>query len=136
MPTALDKQLRPVATDLIQQFGKPVLIRRVETSYDAATDEETEVTLESVSTKGVLEGFSTKYLGVQFSITGSPEGSLVHSGDVMVTVPGEAFSADPENGDVLHMGGALSDPRYVVVGVEAIYTGEQVGVYQLHVRRA
>ena len=132
MPTALDLQIRPVATDLIGQFGRTVIVRHVENGYNPQTDETTTVRTD-ISTKGVIEGYSAKLMQAKYTMAGSERATLIQVGDLQVTVPGEAFDSSPLPADVVFLD-STSGSLYTIVSVEPVYSGEQVAIYILQVR--
>jgi hypothetical protein len=130
MPTSLDLQMRPVATDLINEYGKPIVVRKTVSDHDPATGKVTH-THTDISTKGVIEGYSAKTL----MATGGTGTSLVQVGDLSVTIPAEAFGdgEDPEPADTIFFD-STSGAEHTIVTVEPVYTGELVGIYICQIR--
>jgi len=117
----LDSTMRATAEDLIGQFGKAVTIRRVVKDYSAATGKAT-VDETDHTTKGVLEDFAERDI----------DGTVVLRGDTKLHVAAKPLSIAPdrETDEVI-----FDLTTYRVVNVQAIYSGEQVALFTLHLSR-
>lgn len=135
MPSPLDGALRQAAKVAIGRLGKPVTLRRTRGgTYDSATDT-VPVEPAEVQVKAIV--------GAYASLTGRSALSAldgVERGDLRVQVPAKdipaAFAAPlneepPRLADEVVIDGAT----YRVVGLDPVYSGEQVAVWSLQVRR-
>lgn len=117
--TALDQALRPLAQNLIGQFGKSMIYRhKIAGVYDPVTDSKNEQ-IEDYPVFGVIECYQEHQLS-----------GLIEQGDLKVTIAAIELPIDPMIQDELIIEEA--DHRIVNVGKE--WSGEQVALYILQVR--
>lgn len=136
MPTLLDIELRPEAESMINEFGQPVLVRLVDSEYDPATGDTT-VENTDVDTKGVLQGYNARLLGVKISSSGSSRPAQIEEGDLELIVPGVPFddSRRPTPNDKVYLGDEDEEENNIV-SVQMVSTGEQDALYILQLRGA
>lgn len=119
--TQLDDSLRPVAQDMIAQFGADATYtRRTAATYDAATGKTTETT-GTTAVKVVIEQLKKAFR----------EGGTVQSGDMKGQIADSDLGFTPALGDTLTVGGV----EYRVEDTMPVYSGQQVAVHMLHLRR-
>lgn len=120
----LDGPLRSAAQTVIGQFGKPATLRTPGGSYDPATGKVTDSPSDEAIT--VTVGDTTRLVELGFV----EEGGVTHR-DLFVEVAAAELSSDPTNDQEL----ILDSVTHQVKGVKPVYSGEQVALWQLHVRR-
>lgn len=123
--TVLDGPLRSVSQQLMDQFGTEATLTREEGgSYDTSTRE---VTGESESSQTV-QGTLTKFKARPGQSEG-PEG--VEGSDRKLTIAAEGLDWAPEVGHTA----TIEGHEHEVLDVHPVYSGDQVTLYELHLRR-
>lgn len=119
--TALDITLRPLASSLMERFGKTVTYtKQTPGTYNTATGEA--VPSETpTEIKAVLE----EARGAQFAE------NLVQAGDKKISAAAEAFAEAPKPGD----GFTVDGRRYSVIQVRTTYSGELPALYEILARK-
>lgn len=121
MTGKLDKQMRLAAQRLVDDFGKPVTIRRTTSTYDVQLGK-TYTSTTDYNVNGALENYADRRI----------DGSLILSGDLQVTIPARDLAITPDQEtDAL----ILDSETWSIVNLSRIYSGEQVAVYQMQVRQ-
>lgn len=123
MTGALDTEMRQAAQELIQEFGKPVTwtVGPTSADYDVSS--------------GKASAPGTTHSAIVAIV--SPEAGVMVSGGTLTTGEVEALLAakdlafTPKLGDSF----ALSSVQYQVTGVEAVYSGAQIAVWDLQCRK-
>lgn len=121
MPGKLDSVMVPLANALIGDFGKTVSYKQRASSYDAASGKTTFT--ETVTSAIIAPPEPYKQSRV--------DGSVVQMGDVMTAIAGSAISFVPEISDRV----LLNDVDWQVVGVNPVFSGELVAMYELQLRQ-
>ena len=128
----LDGPLRSVAANLVGKFGKPVTVKYVATgTYDPATGSTTGGSYISANVR-VVVGDAAQLARGGFGETGE-----VRMDDLALTVAAQTFEAAfgaaavPATDDEITIDGSV----YMVVQVKPTWSGEQVALYELQVRR-
>lgn len=112
---------KATATKLLGQHGSLVTYRAMSRgTYDPATSTATEAEA-ATSVRAQLVPPS------RFELSSG----LVRSGDAVLLMPGEAFTADPLPGDRVTMNGA----GYEVIGVEPIAVGTAAAAWRVILRK-
>lgn len=125
----LDAQLRPLASELINQFGKSMTIRRdARTDYDPTTGAHSVDTVADCEIKGVIQSFPSG--SATRGLDKTMDESTIKTGDRMVLVAALDFEFKPEPGQHLIIDGDV----WNVVDVQGEYSGAEVAVYSLHIR--
>ena len=134
-PTALDKELRPEVEALLEEFGRPVIVRLVEESFDPQTDMMTHSETD-IATKGVVEGYSSKLLSFRSSFAGAERPAVIQAGDLQLLVPGIPFDGNrkPKPNDLVFLGEDDSAEQMTVITSQLVSTGEQDALYVIQVR--
>ncbi len=121
MTGKLDKRMRSTAQRLIDDFGKPVTLRRTEATFDPSTGKTVETT-QDFDVNGVLEDYSENRV----------DGTLVKAGDLRLSIPARDLSVTPDiEKDTIRFGG----DTWSIVNDGRVYSGEQVALHQLQIRR-
>lgn len=120
----LDAPLRAVSQKVIDKFGQSVTLRIVTAgAYDpttrSATNTDTDQTVNGIVMKPSL-GSS------QFSENGG-----VRLGDRLVTIPAKNLTTAPDTSSLV----VIDSKEYEVVEVNPVYSGDEVAIYELLVRR-
>lgn len=119
----LDAPLRAVSQKVIDKFGKSVTLRIVTAgSYDPATRTATN----SDADQTVNAVITNPPAGSQFRESGT-----VRLGDRMVTIPAKNLTTVPDTSSLV----VIDSREYEVVEVNPVYSGDQVAIYELLVRR-
>lgn len=122
MSTALDLRIGATAKRLIDRYGKPMLLKKPSVGdYDTATGTVT-VHSTAYTVRGVIRDPSVFELDT----------SSVERGDrfVMLAATG-LIAAAPQPGDIL----TIANDDWRAVRVNSTFSGEDVAVYELQVRR-
>lgn len=128
MVNTLDITMPALALRLITQYGASVTIQHmVAGAYDPTTSIQTEV-ISTLTTSGVVEEYAEgiRFLGDKLGSSGIIEG------DKKVSIPASGLSFVPVPGDKLTVGGIT----FGIIGVASAWSGQNVALYALHVRRA
>lgn len=120
--TTLDDKLRPLASNLIDKFGKTVtLTTQSAGTYDPAT-RTTTITPTSVTPKAVIEEYTA---GQMFAGDG-----LILAGDKRLTFAAADITR-PEPGDTV----TIDSVVWTIKAVQETWSGEQVAIYVVQVRK-
>lgn len=120
----LDAGLRSAADQLIRKFGKSMTLTLVTTaSYDPATSATTGNNTTSVTVRGVIEQYKARF--------GEAEMDQVKRGDYQVTIAAKGLTRAPATQDTL----TFDSKVHEIVHVDPVYSGDQVAIFTLHVRR-
>ncbi len=118
--TALDTRARATAERLIATYGKTMVINRAAVgAYDPTTGTSTE-TPTAYTVKGVVSQPSESQFNSGFAL----------AGDIKVLLAASALEIIPTPGDELVFDGVT----WQVVAAPAIYSGEQVAIYEVLAR--
>ena len=121
MPTVMDKKMRAMALRLANKFGKTVSL----TTYGDSTYDVTTGTAAPSSTKtNVLKGVITRPAKADYN-----SGTAVN-GDLFFLIPAEGLNRVPDLSDKVLIDGV----SWKIINIEAVYSGDQVAVYTLHMR--
>ena len=131
MSGALDAAMVSVAKDTINKFGKDLLYLDLgDLSYNPLTGGITTPTETSKEFVGAVMNINTK--------TGSQQikaGEVYKMGDFMIMAAADDFAAAPEEGRQIVLGGTIASDHYTILGVDPLYSGNEVAVYKIHVRK-
>lgn len=117
----LDSAMRTLGQTLVPQFGKDGTITREDGSYDPSTRSVSSSTTDYSAT-GVVEDFPTHLV----------DGDQVQHGDIRWTVNAKGLSITPEpTSDTVTLG----SETFSLVRVNAVYSGDNVALWELHLRR-
>lgn len=121
----LDGPLRSVSKQLLDQFGTSVTLKR-ETggSYDTSSREVTGGSDESQTVSGTLDKYKARY-------GQTADDGHIESGDRKLTIPALELDWVPEVGDQA----VLEGHEFEVLDAHPVYSGDEVAVYELHLRR-
>lgn len=119
--TIFDNALRPVAENLINQFGKDILLVSRSRVPDPATGGVTSVTTTQLA-RGVISDYGDEY---------ADDSSSVEPTDVQIWIAAKSKKFKLSAGDSIHLGKKTSDPQYNVSVVVSVYTGESEGIYRV-----
>lgn len=120
MPTALDKSIRPVAANLISQFGALVTFEQLKGgSYDVTTGEVSNSTGKS-DVRALVKSSSRRHPTTGESIQ-----------EKRFTIAAASLGFEPTEGMTLLLG----KKRYRAVEVKASYSGEQAATYTIITNR-
>lgn len=121
-PTVLDEKFLPLATRMVNKFGKSLLYQgRGGATFDPATGVAS-ASPDPTALVGVISS-ADRY---------RVDGVNVEATDRFVLVAGEAVT--PEVGDYLYLGESTDDEKVKIVNIMAIYSGELVAAYEVQVR--
>lgn len=121
MTGALDTKMRATAQRLVDKFGKPVTLRRTTSTFDPDTGTTTEGTTDH-SVNAVIEPYDQRLI----------DGSIIQTGDMQASFPAKDLSVTPSTAtDIIIMDG----DEWQIVNVGFIWSGEEVALFQAHVRK-
>jgi hypothetical protein len=121
MPTALDKSIRPVAANLISQFGALVTFEQLKGgSYDVTTGEVSNSTGKN-DVRAIVKSSSRRHPSTGESIL-----------EKRFTIAAASLNFEPTEGMSL----VLDKKRYRAVEVNTQYSGEQAATYTVVAHRA
>lgn len=121
MATAMDVKMRAMALRLANKFGKSVTL----TTYGDSTYDVTTGTAAPSSTKSnVIKGVITRPAKSDYD-----SGTAVN-GDLLFLIPAQGLNKVPDLSDKVLLDGV----SWKIIDIEALYSGEQVAVYTLHMR--
>jgi hypothetical protein len=118
----LDAELRQVALDLIEEFGKTVQFRTVLSTYDPAT------------------GLTTESDETFYDIKASPpapkrfflqEGDVLVHGGTYIFIAAKGLQITPYLGQVVKIG----TEAFRITSVEPIFSGEQICLFGLRIEQ-
>lgn len=120
----LDAPLRNVASTLATKFGQEVTITfRTTGSYNATTG--TAAKTDATQTvRAIVEPYKARFQA------GETEGGA-RANDLQLTIAAQGLTREPNVGDKVSVGGQ----EHEVVEVDPTYSGDQVAIYTVHVRR-
>jgi len=123
--TVLDGPLRSVSQQLMDQFGTEATLKRsTGGSYDTATRDVVGESADSQTIRGVLTKFKAR--------PGQSEGpENVEQGDRKFTTAAQGLDWAPEVSHTV----AVEGHEFEVLDVHPVYSGDQVTLYELHLRR-
>lgn len=120
---SLAAPLRVVSQKVIDKFGKSVTLRIV-TAGDFDPDTLTASNTDSDQTVNAV--LTRPGGGAQFSESGT-----IRLGDRMVTIPAKNLTTAPNTSSLV----VIDSKEYEVVEVNPVYSGDEVAIYELLVRR-
>jgi hypothetical protein len=121
MTGALDTRMRSLAQRLTDKFGKAVVLREFAgNTFDPSTGQNT-ASYTDHNANAVVRSYAERLI----------DGSSVQVGDLEVSVPAKDLTFVPDTQDRLRMDGV----EYAIVNPQRTYSGEQVALYVLQVRR-
>ena len=119
----LDATLRPVARQLINQFGKTVTLSKVtQGTYDPVS---------GTYSSGCTTDHTVKVSPPESYDQADIDGSLVQRDDFEVQLAALGAPAIPEIGDTITMDGE----SYSIITAPPVYSGELIAVYKLQCRK-
>ena len=121
MPGKLDGVMVPLAKKLIGDFGKTVTYKQLSSSYDASTGKTTSA--ETASSAVIAPPAPYRQNRI--------DGSTIQNGDVTSSVAASAIAFVPAIGDRVD----LNAVDWQVVGVNPVFSGELVALYELQLRQ-
>ena len=118
----LDAEMRDLAVDLAEELGKSVTVEEVTGSeYDPSAGTTVETTEAHDVHAAPPVAFSVQQL----------DSSVVQVGDQQLSIPAASLAFEPTTDDRVLMDGET----WQIKRVEPTYSGEQVALYTLHLRR-
>jgi hypothetical protein len=120
MTGKLDSIMVPLADSLITDFGKTATYKQVTSTFSASTGKTTST--ETPSTVIVTPPAPYKQNRI--------DGTVVQTGDVTCNIAGQAISFTPQIGDRIN----LNSLDWQIVGVNPVFSGEQIALYKLQLR--
>lgn len=125
MSTVLDKIARPIAKDLINNFGASVFLTRVvQGAYDPATSSASKRE-ETYAIKALVEDYNLVDSGAGFAA------GLIEFGDKKITVAALTLNFTPTAGDII----TALNQKFTVIRVTTTYSGELPALFELQGRR-
>lgn len=125
MHTLLDNIIRPIAKQMINQFGASVLLTRViQGDYDTTTSS-AEKRRETYTIKALVEDYNLVDSGAGFAA------GLIEFGDKKITVAASALNFTPTAGDII----TALNQDFTVIRVTTTYSGNQPAIFELQGRR-
>jgi len=121
MTGALDAEMRDLAVELIDEYGKAITVVRESTSFDPATGETTTTTTDHLVNSAPPEDFAFSRI----------DGTLIQQGDTVVQVQAKSLTITPLDSDKIKIDG----DNWNVVQVGKVYSGELVALFVVHLRR-
>ncbi len=122
MSGKLDSVMGPLATNLIADFGGPVTLTRTVKVYDPATGK----TDDTATTFIVNMSPPAPYTRNRVN------GTLIQSEDLWAYIPASASSGAPDGKtDQITLAGTV----YKIVTVKPVYSGVQIAMYEVQLRR-
>lgn len=125
MPTLLDTIVRPIARDILRQFGASITYTRVVPGVYNEVDSSMAPTETTSTIKAQVEDFTLVDSGAGFA------SGLIEFGDKRVTVAGSEIAFEPTAGDRI----TFNSEVFTVVRIQKTYSGEQVALYELQARK-
>lgn len=113
--------LTGVSETLLDTYGTDVKIVRTTRTYDPLTGRVSDSNDAEVTVKGRPDVFEASEV----------DGEVVRSGDVRITVAGDALSNDPAVGDRVE----VDSDTYELVRIVRTLATDDVAIYELHCRR-
>lgn len=121
MSGALDA-LAVKAKELIDKYGKDLSYQDIgDLVYDPSTGSITEPTETATSFVGVVSSYDQKFI----------DGETIKKGDHMIMAGANGISFTFEEGRQIVIG----TERFTIVGIESVYSGNDVAYYTLQVRK-
>ena len=120
--TVLDDRLVPLALELVAKFGKVVTFKEVTKDYTAATGDVVE---SGVTNHSVKVTPPEKYDDALIN------GDLIQIGDTKISLPKSGLLFTPIRG----MQVTIDSITWKIEKVSPIYTGEQIALYELQLRK-
>ncbi len=122
MSGKLDSVMGPLATNLIADFGGPVTLTRTVKVYDATTGK----TTDTATTFRVNLSPPFPYTRERIN------GTLIQTEDLWAYIPASASSGAPDGKtDQITLKGVV----YKVVTVKPIYSGVEIAMYEVQLRK-
>lgn len=125
MTGALDTEMRALAVELTDELGKAVTLIREETAYDPSSGETTTMTSTASANATPPADFTLSRI----------DGTLIQQGDTVIDVPAQGLDMGtpdaPQQTDKVRIDGT----KWGIVQVGKVYSGEQIALYRLHLRR-
>lgn len=125
--TNLDDKFRPLAASLIAKFGKSITLTGAASDpvYDPSTGGVTAGTPSTQIVKALIEDYSLHSVGAAFS------SGLILTGDKKISIAARGLIVSPTPGFMVTLNGVV----WNVVNVQETWSGEQVAMYALQVRK-
>ena len=117
----LDAEMRDLAVELAEELGKAVTVQEVESEYDPVAGK----TVETVTDHDVYAAPPVAFNVRQL------DSSVVQIGDQQLSIPAQSIAIEPSTKDRVLMDGET----WQIQRVEPTYSGDQVALYTLHLRR-
>lgn len=123
MATALDTTLIPKIKSIIDTYGKTVTIAVPGlTHYDADSGSVIEAGTVTHTVKVTPpENYNSRWI----------DGDLILEGDCQISLAASGLTFTPENGHVF----TIDSQKWKVVRVQTEYTGDDIGLYVMQLRR-
>lgn len=121
MTGELDTEMRDLAVELINEFGKTVTLVRTEQHYVESEDEVVGNDTEHEIIVTPPQDFTTSRI----------DGTLIQSGDTVVDAAVQGAPVEPRSSDTIRMDGDV----WSIVQLGRIASGERYALYRLHLRR-
>jgi len=123
MTGALDAEMRDLAVELTEEFGKPITItRETGSSYDPSTGTTSPTYTDYSANSAPPSSFEYRNI----------DGSLIQTGDLVIGVPAKGLNIEPSTADTVKLDGTV----YQVVQVRPQWSGEKVALYEMQLRGA
>lgn len=120
--TKMDVAIRKTAAKLIQKYGQLVELTHKSQTYFPDKGEMVDDEIKYQTVRAVVDEFRV----------GFQDNTSVQAGDLKVTIAAEALENDPVPGDTVKIG---EEVYSIVPPVTPTYVNEQVGVWNLQVRK-
>lgn len=125
MTGALDTEMRDVAVELIDEFGKAITVIRESQTYDPATGQTVTTSTEVPVNAAPPRDFTLARI----------DGTLIQQGDTVVQVAAKGLDLGtpdaPQATDKVEIDGT----RWGIVQIGKVYSGDLIALYALHLRR-
>ena len=120
----LDAPARKLSVKLIEKFGKQITLRFVSAgAYDPDTLSSA-ITPTDQTVRAIIEQYRARF---QMGETGS----AVREGDRQAWIAAKGLTRAPTTADRV----VIDSEEYEILNLDPVYSGDQVAIYALHVRR-
>lgn len=125
MPTEIDTEIRPEIVSLANELGKNIIFNiRAEGIFNTSTNK---------VTKGVLNSETVRALPPAAPKRELIDGTLIRHGDLFVAIPAQGLTFNPITANIETV--LIDGELWKRQSVNPVYSGEQICMYKLHLRK-